>query len=77
MKRHHVLYKIKNIEDICSFGVNTINIVIELNKISIFLRVRSTSVNLNVFHYTKRKYLWYLRKKNNNKISFYFIVSML
>ena len=40
----------KYIEDIYSFAVNTINIVIECNEnIIVFSRMRSTSENLNVF----------------------------
>ena len=43
------MHSAKYIEDIYSFAVNTINIVIECNETSVFSRLRSTSENLNVF----------------------------
>ena len=56
----------KYIEDIYSFTVNTINIVIEWNEnISIFTSAKH-EWKFECFHYTRWKFLWY----------FYFIVHM-
>ena len=56
------MYRSQYIEDIYSFAVNTINIVIEYNE----------NINLNVFITRDENYLWYSLKKS--KFSFYFIV---
>ena len=62
----------KNIKDIYSFAVNTINIVIEWNEnISIFTSAKH-EWKLECFHYTRWKFLWYSLKKS--KFSFYFNV---
>ena len=62
----------KDIEDIYSFAVNTINIVIEWNEnISIFTSAKH-KWKFECFHYTRWKLLWYSLKKS--KFSFYFIV---
>ena len=54
------------IEDIYSFAVNTINIVI-----SIFTSAKH-EWKFVCFHYTRWNFLWYSLKKNN--FSFYFII---
>ena len=60
------------IEDIYSFAVNTINIVVEWNEnISIFTSVKH-EWKFECFHYTRWKFLWYSLKKS--KFSFFFIV---
>ena len=64
----------KYIEDIYSFAVNTINIVIECNEnISIFMSAKH-EWKFECFHYTRWELLWYSQKKS--KFSFYFIVYM-
>ena len=68
MQRHNV----EKIEDIYSFTVNTINIVIEWNEnISSFTSAKH-EWKFECFHYTRWKCLWYSLKKS--KFSFYFIV---
>ena len=60
-----------DIEDIYSFAVNTINIVIECNEnISIFTSAKH-EWKFECFHYTRWKFLWHSLKKS--KFSFYFI----
>ena len=60
------------IEDIYSFAVNTIYIVIECNEnINIFTSAKH-EWKFECFHYTRWKLLWYSLKKS--KFSFYFIV---
>ena len=60
------------IEDIYSFAVNTVNIVIEGNDNMSIFTSRSTSENLSVFVARNENFLWYSLKKS--KFSFYFIV---
>ena len=55
----------KYIEDIYSFSVNTINIVIECNEnISIFTSAKH-EWKFECFHYTRWKFLWYHWKRVN------------
>ena len=62
---------IKDIEDIYSFALNTINIVIEWNEnISIFTRAKY-EWKFECFHYTRWKFLWYSLKKNKFSFLFY------
>ena len=66
----YLLFFQRYIEDIYSFDVNTINIVIECNEnISIFMSAKH-EYKFECFHHTK--FLWYPLKKS--KFSFYFIV---
>ena len=62
----------KYIEDIYSFAVNTINIVIESNEnLSIFTSAKH-KYKFECFQYTRWNILWYSLKMS--KFSFYFIV---
>ena len=65
------LLDIVYIEDVHSFAVNTINIVIECNENICSFTSAKHEWKFECFHYTRWK-LWYSLKKS--KFSFYFIV---